>query len=124
MTDQMTLPVAEVVVLPRPSKRQSAPWHADRWLLATVVTASLVSIIATWAAYASQTIVLYSDAHSHLAVARRVVDNVTPGLAQFGAVWLPLPHIIMLPFIWNDFLWRTGLAGSLASMPCYVAATV
>jgi hypothetical protein len=29
----------------------------------------------------------------------------------------------MLPFIWNDYLWHTGLAGSFVSMPCYVISS-
>ena len=38
------------------------------------------------------------DAKAHLVVARRVVDNLTPGWQQIGAVWLPLPHVLnMLP---------------------------
>ncbi|MBA3824110.1 MAG: glycosyltransferase family 39 protein, partial [Ktedonobacterales bacterium] len=65
---------------------------------------------------------LYNDAYAHLMIARRVFDNTTPGLAQLGGVWLPLPHVVMLPFVWNDTLWRSGLAGSIPSMLCYVSA--
>jgi len=93
-------------------------------MLAAVVCAVCASVSAAVWAYLSQSILLYSDAHSHLLIARRVFDNVYPGLAQLGDVWLPLPHIIMLPLAWNDFLWRTGLAGTLTSMPCYVIASI
>ena len=55
-------------------------------------------------------------------LARRVFDSATPGLAQIGTMWLPLPHVLMWPFIWNDFLWRTGLAGAFAAMPCFIIA--
>jgi 4-amino-4-deoxy-L-arabinose transferase-like glycosyltransferase len=34
-------------------------------------------------------------------------------------VWLPLPHILMLPFVWNRVLWMSGIAGSIASMAAY-----
>src|SRR5689334_15686792 len=34
------------------------------------------------------------DARAHLVVARRLVDSLTPGWRQIGAVWLPLPHVI------------------------------
>ena len=54
---------------------------------------------------------LYADAISRLDIARKVVDNITPGLAQLGNVWLPLPQILMLPFIWNSYLWQSGIAG-------------
>jgi hypothetical protein len=63
----------------------------------------------------------YNDARSHLNIGRRVVEGLKPGLAQIGSVWLPLPHILMIPTIWNDYMWHTGLAGSIQSMISYVA---
>jgi hypothetical protein len=63
----------------------------------------------------------YNDARSHLDIGRRVVEGLKPGLAQLGSVWLPLPHILMIPTIWNDFFWHTGLAGALQSMISYIA---
>ena len=36
-------------------------------------------------------VLLYKDSISHLEIARRVLDSTSPGLAQLGAVWLPLP---------------------------------
>jgi hypothetical protein len=59
---------------------------------------------------------LYSgDAEAHLNIARRVVDSRTPGWAQLGTTWLPLPHLLMLPLVGYDSLWRTGLAGAIPS---------
>jgi cellulose synthase/poly-beta-1,6-N-acetylglucosamine synthase-like glycosyltransferase len=92
----------------------------DPWLLATIALACVCSVAATTYFFLHHEILLYGDAYSHLRIARSVFDNVTPGLVQLGDVWLPLPHILMWPFIWNDYLWRTGLAGSFVSMPCYV----
>jgi hypothetical protein len=62
----------------------------------------------------------YNDARSHLDIARRVVEGLKIGFAQLGSVWLPLQHVLMLPFIWNDFMWHSGLAGALGSMASYV----
>jgi hypothetical protein len=62
----------------------------------------------------------YNDARSHLDIARRVVEGLKPGAAQLGSVWLPLPHIAMLPTVWNDFFWHSGLAGALPSMLSFV----
>lgn len=59
------------------------------------------------------------DAIAHVYIARRVIDSVTPSFAQLGSVWLPLPHVLMLPLVWNDTLWHTGLAGSIVSMIAY-----
>lgn len=66
----------------------------------------------------------YNDARSHLDIGRRVVEGLKPGLAQIGSVWLPLPHLLMVPTIWNDFMWHTGLAGALQSMVAFVFSGV
>ncbi|MGI5827997.1 MAG: hypothetical protein ACOX6V_03185 [Patescibacteria group bacterium] len=62
----------------------------------------------------------YNDARSHLDIGRRVVEGLKPGLAQLGSVWLPLTHILMIPTIWNDFMWHSGLSGSIQSMAAFV----
>jgi hypothetical protein len=64
----------------------------------------------------------YGDAEAHLNIARRIVDSRTPGPEQIGTVWLPLPHLIMLPFVMKDAWWRTGLAGAIPSGICFVLA--
>lgn len=66
----------------------------------------------------------YNDARSHLDIGRRVVEGLKPGLAQLGSVWLPLPHILMVPTIWNDYMWHSGLSGALVSMISFVATGV
>src|SRR5450755_3328000 len=112
-------------VLPRSRVRQARRlWLQDSWLIATILTAYIASISAFWYFFQMHQIVLYGDTYAHMLIVRRVLDNATPGLAQLGGVWLPLPHLVMLPFIWNDYLWRTGLAGSLPSMICYLISAV
>jgi hypothetical protein len=59
----------------------------------------------------------YSDSVSHLVRARQLVDYSSPGLGQIGTVWLPLPHLLLLPFSLVDLLFRTGLAGTFVSLP-------
>jgi len=63
----------------------------------------------------------YNDARSHLDIGRRVVEGLKPGFAQLGSVWLPLPHLLMVLTVWNDFMWHSGLAGALQSMISFVA---
>ena len=58
---------------------------------------------------------LYGDALSRLNIARKLMDNLTPGFAQLGNVWLPLPQVLMSLFTWNFTLWQTGLAGTIVS---------
>jgi hypothetical protein len=103
---------------------KKAGWYSDPWLIGVIASSAIIGILADWVCYHNQLILLYSDAHSHLMAARRVFDNVRPGLAQLGSVWLPLPHVLMLPLIWNHFLWSTGLAGTLTALPCYVVAAM
>ena len=62
----------------------------------------------------------YNDARSHLDIGRRVVEGLKPGFAQLGSVWLPLPHILMVPTIWSDFIWHSGISVALQSMISFV----
>src|SRR5438132_11279231 len=66
----------------------------------------------------------FNDAQIRELIARRVVASRTPGLAQLGVTWLPLNSILMLPLIWNDALFRSGLASSLPSMAAFVIGTL
>ena len=65
-------------------------------------------------------ILMHGDATAHINIARRVFDSLTPGPLQFGTVWLPLPHLLMIPFIVPDKLWQSGIGGSIPSMVAYV----
>jgi hypothetical protein len=65
-------------------------------------------------------LLLYGDAVAHINIARRVFDSRTPGLLQLGTVWLPLPHLLMIPFLLSDWAWRTGVGGSIPSLAAYV----
>jgi len=68
-------------------------------------------------------LLLYGDAVAHINIARRVIDSRTPGLLQLGTVWLPLPHLFMIPFLFSDVAWQTGIAGAIPSMCAYVLGT-
>jgi 4-amino-4-deoxy-L-arabinose transferase-like glycosyltransferase len=61
----------------------------------------------------------YGDAVSHLVKARQFVDSTNPGLVEnLGTVWLPLPHLLLLPFSLIRPLFETGFAGLAVSLPC------
>jgi hypothetical protein len=65
------------------------------------------------------------DAKAHLVVARRIIDSITPGWEQIGAVWLPLPHLLNMLPVQIDALYRTGgaaIAISVLSQAMGVAA--
>jgi len=72
--------------------------------------------------YSHGWLLYYGDAEAHLNIARRIVDSRTPGYDQLGTPWLPVPHLLMLPFAIRDTLWRNGLAGAIPSGICLVAA--
>ncbi len=69
-------------------------------------------------------LLLYGDAIAHINIARRVFDSETPGLLQLGRVWLPLPHLLLIPFIWSKAMWQNGTGGSIPSMIAYVFGVV
>ncbi len=91
-------------------------------VLAAVCLLAAVSAAAVEWFHRHGYILYYGDALAHLNIARRIVDSRTPGYDQIGTVWLPLPHLLMLPFVGDDSLWRSGLAGSIPSAACFVLA--
>ena len=79
-----------------------------------------MAFLALVVSYAHGYVLLYGDAVAHLAIARRIFDSRNPGLAQLGGVWLPLPHLLMLPFVWRMDWWQNGIAGAWPSLLCYL----
>ncbi len=69
-------------------------------------------------------VLLYGDAVAHINIARRVFDSKTPGLLQLGTVWLPLQHLLILPFVVSNRMWQSGVGGSIPSMAAYVLAAL
>jgi hypothetical protein len=90
--------------------------------LAVALSLTAVSCAAASYVYLHGYTLYYGDAEAHLNIARRVIDSRTPGPEQLGTVWLPLPHLLLLPFVRNDHLWRTGLAGIFPSAASFVLA--
>ncbi len=69
-------------------------------------------------------LLLYGDAVAHLHIARRILDSLNPGITQLGSVWLPLPHLLLLPFVQKMTWWQNGMAGAAPSIASYVAGCV
>ena len=91
----------------------------------TVLMASvLLGFMALIVCYSRGYLLLYGDAVAHLGIARRIFDSRNPGLVQLGGVWLPLPHLLMLPFVWRMAWWQSGLAGAWPSLGCYILGVV
>jgi hypothetical protein len=63
------------------------------------------------------------DARGHLIVARRIVDSITPGWQQIGAVWLPLPHLLNAVPVQIDWFYQTGASAVLISILSFALAT-
>jgi hypothetical protein len=84
----------------------------------------LVSLFSFFYYFRHSDLLLYGDAIAHINIARRVFDSETPGLLQLGTVWLPLPHLLMIPFIWSNAMWQNGTGGSIPSMIAYVFGVV
>jgi 4-amino-4-deoxy-L-arabinose transferase-like glycosyltransferase len=102
------------------------PWRQQREEARFTLILGALSIAFLLFYYAKQELLLYGDAVAHINIARRVVDNRHPleSYGQLGTVWLPLQHVAMLPFVWIEALWRSGIAGSIPSMAAYVLGTL
>jgi hypothetical protein len=90
----------------------------DFFLVSQIAVA--ISVISFFYQLQHGNVLLYGDAVAHINIARRVFDSRTPGLLQLGTVWLPLPHLLILPFLVSKKLWQTGIGGSVPSLIGYV----
>jgi hypothetical protein len=97
-------------------------WDREIALLAWLT--SCASVLSFFFYFHRGEILLYGDAVAHINIARRVFDSRTPGLLQLGTVWLPLPHLLMIPFLLSNWMWKTGVGGSIPSMIAYVFGTI
>lgn len=100
--------------------------HRNLLIVAFIATA--LSLAAFFYFYANGMTNLYGDGIAHVNIARKVVDSPDDSLwqryMQIGSPWLPLQTVMILPLVINDELWRTGVAGSLISMLCFVVTAV
>jgi len=95
--------------------------NAEGWaVLAFCMAASAAAILWSWR---HGVMLNYGDAVAHLHIARRVFDSRTPRFSELGSVWLPLPHILLLPFVQNYRWWATGLAAIIPSSLSYIASS-
>lgn len=116
----MTLAASPAVVLrtasaedhPRARTRR-VPGSGTAFLVGTAVGAAATA----WTVSAG-TNLDYGDALAHLTIARRITDNMAPGLAQLGTVWLPLPHLLLMPLVQSLWLFETGLAAGILGSLC------
>src|SRR5512140_2735858 len=114
--DTSSHPATVGLIRPAIARVQRAAKSRDRYLLFVTAAAIVISIVSFAFFYSQHLTLLYYDGQARLLITRRVVDSPTSGLAQLGAVWLPLTHLLALPFIGNDFLYRSGIALSIISM--------
>ena len=109
-----------------PKRRNPEPpassWDSETRLLSWF--AMVAAILAFLFYFRNGEVLLYGDAIAHINIARRVFDSKTPGLLQLGTVWLPLPHLLIIPFIVSMRMWQTGAGASIPSMAGYVFAVI
>ena len=100
----------------------SRRWDAECTLVGQI--AAGVSLLTLLVFLQRGDLLLYGDAVAHINIARRLFDSRTPGLLQLGTVRLPLPHLLIFPFVLSDSAWRSGIAGAIPSMVAYVLGTI
>ena len=90
-------------------------------LFIVLVLCAVAGLVAQYISFSDEYVLAYRDSIYRLDASRRFLDALQPGFFnQLGTVWLPLPNIIMFPFVTIDFLWKTGLAGSIVNFIAYI----
>jgi hypothetical protein len=103
------------------TKTTTVPGHSTARLAGIP---ALVSLFSFFYYFRHSDLLLYGDAVAHINIARRVFDSQTPGFLQLGTVWLPLPHLLLIPFLVVKAMWQTGAGGSIPSMIAYVLGVI
>jgi hypothetical protein len=108
----------EQALQPTESGEYSSPlsFRSDRVAAAGILA---VTLAALYFFYSRGLTNIYGDAIAHMEGARRIFDSLTPGYEEIGSVWLPLFHLLAAPLARSDFLWMTGLAGSIVSCAAF-----
>jgi hypothetical protein len=105
-----------------PSARRTG-WTAPIVVSAiAAIAAALAGGGAAWHYHRLGLTLSHYDARGHLIVARRIVDSITPGWQQIGAVWLPLPHLLNASPVQVDLFYRTGASAVAISIASYAIA--
>lgn len=89
---------------------------------ASAIAAATVGVVAAWHYHRLGLTLSHYDARGHLVVARRIIDSITPGWQQIGAVWLPLPHLLNAIPVQVDLFYRTGASAVAISIASYAVA--
>lgn len=97
---------------------------SDRIMVSIGIGAVIVAFASLWFVFNQNLTVALSEAGLNLYIARRLFDSPTPGLGQLNYAHLPLYHLLMAPLALDDYLFTTGLAGSIISTVSYVVAVV
>lgn len=97
-------------------------YKKDYWPL--IAISVLISVTSFVFYFRHNTILLNGDAVAHTNIARHVFDSRAPGILEFGTVWLPLPHLIDIPFVASNRIWQSGVGASIPSMIAYVAGVL
>jgi hypothetical protein len=117
----MNMKALEITIaIPKTFGRKIGELYGRFEMLFTAIALSVLSAASFWYYYINKLGLSYNDARSHLDIGRRIVEGLKPGLAQIGSVWLPLNHLLMVPTIWNDWMWHSGLSGAIQSMIAFV----
>jgi Dolichyl-phosphate-mannose-protein mannosyltransferase len=102
-----------------PHSKGSCSWREI--LIVGALSAALACTAVAWV-YSHGFTLYYGDAQAHLNGSRGIVDSRAPGYGQLGNVWLPMLNLLCLPFVHNNFLWSSGLAGAIPAGSCFALA--
>ena len=90
--------------------------------LAVFFAAVIIGTIASIISVSTGASTAYRDEQLHLTIARRLTDSANPGFQQLGTVWLPAPHLMLLPFVQNFWMWNSGAGAAILSTLCLGAS--
>ena len=95
---------------------KAGKWYSLAFFLAIVLCAAGIVMYRI----DSQAFLYFGDAVSRLVKSREFIDSRHPGISNIGTVWLPLPQLLLIPFVSINGLFYSGIAGAVVGIPYLV----
>ncbi|MGI8807275.1 MAG: hypothetical protein ACR2KK_05450 [Acidimicrobiales bacterium] len=88
----------------------------DLWSFGGLIVTAAGLAVALVVALQESQVLGFGDSVSHVLIPTRVFKGYDVGFRQLGVHWLPLAHVLQLPFSWIEPLYQHGISGVVVSV--------
>lgn len=81
----------------------------------------IAALLAQYYSFSNNLQFAYGDSFRRLDISRKIYDSIYPGiLMQIGTVWLPIPTLINIPFVYISWFWYSGVGAAILNFFVFI----